>query len=89
MAEPFNAANSVFLAGQIHALLTFAQVLAMNHPNPRQLLSEFEAAEQVGLANTENQLANERLVEGYQFAVGQIRKALAIATETALNQNKD
>jgi len=76
------------LSGEIHALLTFAQVLALTHPDPHRVLADFQVAEQVGLANVENQLAGDKLVIGYQFAAEQIRKALEAATGTSPTADK-
>ncbi len=79
---PHNAVNSLFLSGEIHALLTFAQVIATTCPNRQQVLSDFGAAEQVGLANLEMQPTTEKLIDGYLYAMGQIRRALETATGT-------
>lgn len=69
-------ADALYLAGEVHALLTFAQVLATIHPDRDRLRAEFQVAEQVGLARVETQLVGEKLVQGYQFAVAQIQRAL-------------
>jgi len=76
MAQPINAADPVFIAGEVHALITFAQVLATIYPDRERLVSDFQAAAQVGLAKTENQLAGENLVLGYQHVIESIRRAL-------------
>lgn len=63
----------LFFTGEIHALLMFAQSLARSHP---EILREAETAWQHGLASLE-QLPNagDVVIEGYQFAVGAIRRA--------------
>jgi hypothetical protein len=75
-AMAINATDPLFLAGQVHALVTFAQVLATIYPDRDRLLVDFQAAEQVGLANMETRLAGENLVRGYQHAIGMIRRAI-------------
>ena len=82
MADPRESANSLYLAGEVHALVTFAQVLAMTHPDPRRLARHFQGAEQAGLASAETMLAGDALVNGYQFAADQIRRAIEAAQET-------
>jgi hypothetical protein len=79
--------NTQFLAGEVHALLTFAQVLAATHHDRVRLSARFQSAEQAGLARVEGLLADDSLVSGYQFVVGQIRKALELATE--IRQSRD
>ncbi len=76
MAKPVNATDPLFIAGEVHALITFAQVLAMICPDQERLLSDFQAAEQASLANLETKLAGENLVRGYQHAMEMIRRAL-------------
>ena len=76
MAQPINAADPLFIAGEVHALITFAQVLATIYPDRSRLLFEFQAAAQVGLAKTENLLAGENLVLGYQHIIELIRGVL-------------
>lgn len=80
MANAPKIPNPSFLAGEVHALLTFAQVLAETHPQRESLRSEFQAASQAGLAKVENQPAADALVLGYQFAIAQIAQALGIPT---------
>jgi len=82
MAERADAFDSMFLAGEVHALITFAQVLALTSQHAAGILSHFEGAEQVALATIEMQPTNDKLVEGFQFAAGQIRKALQRAMGT-------
>jgi hypothetical protein len=81
MAQQPIATDPVFIAGQVHALVTFAQVLASLHPDRDALLVHFSAAEQIGLAKVENQLASPFLVKGYQDAIDHIRRAIERPTE--------
>lgn len=77
---PERATHSIlFLTGEVHALLMFAQALAKSFP---ELRSEFEIASQFGLASLE-QLpeAGDVVIEGYQSAVGAIRRAGEAAAE--------
>ena len=77
---PERATHSIlFLTGQVHALMIFAQVVARSFP---ELLGEFEGVSQHGLASLE-QLPNagDVVIDGYQFAVGAIRKAASAAGE--------
>jgi hypothetical protein len=69
--------SALFLTGEVHALLMFAQALAKSFP---ELLNEFERASQFGLAHLE-QLpeAGDVVIDGYQFAVGAIRGAATTA----------
>ena len=83
MAKPRKTADTLFLAGEVHALITFAQVLAKMHPQPHRLLAEFQAAEQVGRANVDNHFAGEKLALGYWAAIERIRRALEAATESS------
>jgi hypothetical protein len=82
MAQSINAADPLFIAGEVHALVTFVQVLATIYPDRPRLLSDFQAAEQAGLANLETKLAGENLVLGYQQAIGMIRRAIDTPRET-------
>jgi hypothetical protein len=71
---PERATHSIlFLTGEVHALLMFAQALAKTFP---ALLPEFEIAMQHGLASLEQlPTAGDVVIDGYQFAVGAIRGA--------------
>jgi hypothetical protein len=42
-----------FLAGEIHALLSFAAAISKTHPNPALIRVHCQAAFQVGLAKIE------------------------------------
>jgi hypothetical protein len=69
--------SALFLTGEVHALLMFAQALARSHPNRPGLRAHFEQASQVGLASLEQlPAAGDVTIDGYQFAVGAIRQIL-------------
>ena len=87
MPNPGELSNS-FLAGEIHGLYTFAHVLVCTCPNPQLVLSEFEAAEQVGLARIEPLPLHDDLVRGFQFVMDGLRKALAAEAEAARDPRK-
>jgi hypothetical protein len=76
MAKDQRIPNPNFLAGQIHALVTFSQALATTHHNPKQLLLDFEDAEQVGLAKIESTLVSDSVVRGYQQVMDHLRAAI-------------
>jgi len=65
------------LMGEVHALNLFAQALARSHPQRRILLAELDQAEPRGLASLEYiPTRDEALIEGYQFVMAAVRKAL-------------
>ena len=71
-----------FLVGEVHALVMFAQILAVSSPHARQVLSNLEVADQVGLAKIESEPVGDDAVQGYQFVVGELRRVLISATGT-------
>lgn len=73
---PDTRINSAFLAGEIHALVTFSQVMASMFRTNERFRVEFEAAEQVGLANVEKMRVPDSTVEGYQFVMARLRGIL-------------
>jgi hypothetical protein len=85
---PDTGANSLFLAGEIHALFAFAQALARTSPNPSLLLAHFRGAEQAGLAAVETQPVPDDLVEGYQFVTERLRASLESVVATATDPHK-
>jgi hypothetical protein len=69
-----------FLVGEVHALFMFCQALAMTHQDPQVLLSCLDQAEQEGLASLEMlPVQSDGVIEGFQFAIGGIRKAAKAA----------
>ena len=70
-------ADIAYLAGEVHALVTFAQALSCALTVGQGVRTHFQVAEQVGLGNIEGLPVSERAIEGYQFAVKQILHALA------------
>ena len=68
-----------FLTGEVHALFLFSQVLASLHPNHALLLAHIDSAAQQGLANVEVLPVEDAVIEGYQFAIEGIRKAVKAA----------
>lgn len=83
-----DAIDPFFLAGEVHALVAFAQVIAATHPNPRLALEHFLAAEQAALAKIETILADDALVAGFQFAMQKIRAELEDAAGTQSDLHK-
>ena len=65
-----------FLKGEVHALLLFAQTLAIAHPERTLLLAGLATAEQKGLAQIEGELVSDATIEGFRYAVDRIRNAL-------------
>lgn len=73
---PERATHSIlYLMGEVHALLMFAQAVGNTHPAREQLAAEFATLSQLGLAHLE-QLPNagDVVIDGYQFATGAIRR---------------
>jgi hypothetical protein len=68
-----------FLMGEVHGLVTFSQALALAYSHPDALLACLGIFEQSGLANLESQPVPDSAVEGYQFVLGGIRKAVEAA----------
>ena len=75
---PERATHSIlFSMGEMHALMMFAQAITKYHP---ELLPEIENEWHLGLANIEMlSKAGDAVIDGYQFAVGAIRRAAATA----------
>lgn len=61
-----------FLAGEIHALLTFALAAANAHPDRDLLASHFHRASQTGLAKTEALPVSDDVIAGFQFVATRI-----------------
>lgn len=53
-----------FLAGQVHALVSFAGAAIITHPNPTALRSEIDRLHQVALAMSESRLVSEAYIDG-------------------------
>ena len=67
----------LYLTGEVHALLIFAQALAKCHPDQNQLGTELNIGSQFGLAYLEQlPAAGDVVIDGYQFAIGAIRQIL-------------
>ena len=78
---PEHATHSIlFLTGEVHALLNCLQAIVRVSPDRGKLMAEIETVAQFGLSNLE-QLphAGDVAIEGYQFAIGSIRKAVEAA----------
>lgn len=71
-----------FLMGEVHALFVATQTLARTHHDPASLLTLFDFSEQSGLAMTEGAPVPDAVVEGYQFAMAGLRKAIEVAAGT-------
>ncbi len=65
------------LAGEVHALVTFAQSLACAVTVNQSVEAHFRVAEQVGLAKIEGLPITDRTIEGYQSVVKAILGAFA------------
>jgi hypothetical protein len=61
-----------FLAGEIHALLSFVLAVAGTHPNRTLLKQHFEASSQVALAKIEMSEASDKTVSGFQYIAKEI-----------------
>jgi hypothetical protein len=68
-----------FVTGEVHALFMFSQAVAMSHPNPQALQLRLEEVAQHGLASIEMHPVGDAVIEGFQFAVGAMRKAVESA----------
>jgi hypothetical protein len=55
-----------YLAGQVHALLTFAAALMNTHPAQARLKREFQRLEKVAVAQTESRPVKEAFLVGQQ-----------------------
>ena len=53
-----------FLAGQVHALVTFAGAVIKTHPNAQALRVEIDRLHQVALALTESRLVSDEYIDG-------------------------
>jgi hypothetical protein len=62
--------------GQLHALGGFLQAMAIEHPNPRQLAISAAKIAQVGLAKIESQAVPDGAIDGYQWMMSELRKAI-------------
>ena len=71
-----------FLSGEVQAILAFVKVLAEKSENPTPLLSRFVELEQIRIAEAEWMPVGDELLQGFQFASNQIRKALGGSTAT-------
>lgn len=81
MATDTNPAQRAlfFLTGEIHALFMFSQALAKSHPDPERLRAELEIAAQHGLAKIEPLPVSDAAIEGYQYIMAGLQKAVATA----------
>ena len=87
---PERVAHAIsFLVGEVHALVTFSQALALSHPDPGALLACLSILEQAGLANLESQPVPDASVEGYRFVIAGIRKAAEAAPGKPQNPTSD
>jgi hypothetical protein len=69
--------SNLYQMGEVHGLLMFSQALAKLHPDRDGLLHELEQAFQHGLVSLESlPEAGDVVIDGYQFVVGAIRRAL-------------
>lgn len=66
-----------FQMGEIHALFMFAQMLARQHHSPKALLPHLAEIEQLGLAGIEPHPVPDATIEGFQFVIEGLRKAIA------------
>lgn len=53
-----------YLAGQVHALTTFAAAVITSHPARGRLRAEFQRVEQMALALSESQATSEVYLDG-------------------------
>lgn len=65
------------LTGEYHALFMFAQVVAMNHPDPNALLAEMNVSEQLGLSAIESTTVPDATIVGFQETLAGILRALS------------
>lgn len=65
-----------FLAGQVHALVSFALAAATTHREPLLLRAEYEKSSQTGLAKMEMSPASDRAVAGFQDVTRRILSIL-------------
>ena len=71
-----NAERTFFVAGQVHALVSFALALARTHPDRELLLRAFEKSSQEGLAKAEIALTSEQVIVGFQDTAAKILQVL-------------
>jgi hypothetical protein len=81
--RPASASNPSFLAGEVHALIVFAQVLVSIPALRDGLREQFDSAEQIGLDKLKEGADNESLESGFLFAVHQIRRSLETSVKVS------
>jgi hypothetical protein len=69
--------RTVFVIGQVHALLSFAYALAQCHADKARLRDIFDTASQGGLTHLENAIIDDKALAGFQDAATRLRRALA------------
>ena len=84
--DPSTDQKVMYVAGEVAALVTFAQVVALTHPQLTALSFLFEQACQTSVAALENSARSDATIEGYQFVVGQVRAALERGAGAAPNR---
>lgn len=65
-----------FVIGEVHALLLFAQSLAIAASDKPLLLAGLETGSQKGLAQIEGEPVSDATIEGFQYAVEKLQNAL-------------
>ena len=68
--------RTFFLAGEMHALVSFALALAECHPDKELLKHEFAACSQSSLASLENSLTSDKALDGFHGVVAKIQTML-------------
>ena len=83
MSRPTQGSDPAFayLMGECHALYLMVQVLAHAHPDPKALLSGFDAMEQSGLAHIEKLPVADQAIDGYRFVMAGVRRVVEAAAE--------
>jgi hypothetical protein len=66
-----------YLAGEVHALITFAQAAACALTVGQSLRLHFQVAKEAGLGNIAGLPVDDEVIDGYEFAADQISAALA------------
>jgi len=68
-----------FLAGQVHALMGFAQAVISTHHAPERLARHLDSIGQMALARAEGTLVSDDYVDGVQDVQNRLKRGVEIA----------